>query len=334
MKKITFLFIFIFSTILSFSCTTFIINVNGNLVFGRNLDWVSDNGLVIVNQRDVKKTSLVFPPEKPIEWVSKYGSITFNQFGKEFPFGGINEKGLVVEIMLAPADYPNFDNRKSINELQWVQYQLDNCKTIDEIIKSDKFLRISEIAEDLHFLICDSSGNAAAIEFKDGKMLVYRDDNLPYPVLENDTYYWSLSNLKNNIDCRFATTIEMIENYKKSNQNIIDYSFEILDKVALNKMWSIVYDIKNMQIYFKTISNPNIQIIDVLKFDFSCSNKTKMYDLFNRKKGNITNSFVKFSSFKNYNKLKNAIKTNEIQIPKIVVYKFYNYHKKCKCVKN
>jgi choloylglycine hydrolase len=26
-------------------------------------------------------------------WTSRYGSITFNQYGREFPSGGINEKG-------------------------------------------------------------------------------------------------------------------------------------------------------------------------------------------------------------------------------------------------
>ena len=48
----------------------------------------------------------MFPPEKPIEWISKYGSISFNQFGAEFPYGGINEEGLVVEIMTSRAEYP------------------------------------------------------------------------------------------------------------------------------------------------------------------------------------------------------------------------------------
>ena len=33
------------------------------------------------------------------QWQSKYASVTFNQYGVELPTGGINEKGLVVEIM-------------------------------------------------------------------------------------------------------------------------------------------------------------------------------------------------------------------------------------------
>ena len=105
MRKIIVIFL-LFPSIVGFCCTTFVIKSENNLVFGRNLDWISENGLVVVNQRNQRKQSIVFPPSKPVTWTSKYGSITFNQFGKEFPFGGINEKGLVIEVMLAPAQYP------------------------------------------------------------------------------------------------------------------------------------------------------------------------------------------------------------------------------------
>ena len=81
-----------------------------------------------------------------ISWVSKYGSITFNQYGKEFPTGGMNEKGLVVELMwLDETRYPEPDQRGVLNVLQWIQYQLDNSQTIDEVIASDKKIRIAVI---------------------------------------------------------------------------------------------------------------------------------------------------------------------------------------------
>ena len=118
MKRASLLLLLLISSTITFGCTTFVLKTNNGLVFGRNLDWVSDNGVIVENKRNVTKTSLVFSPEKPIQWTSKYGSISFNQFGKEFPFGGINEKGLVVEIMLANAAYPLADERPAVNELQ------------------------------------------------------------------------------------------------------------------------------------------------------------------------------------------------------------------------
>ena len=112
---------------------------NGKMVFGRNYDWMADEGMVCTNQRGLTKTSMKMPDGNTISWVSRYGSITFNQYGKEFPTGGMNEKGLVVELMwLDGTIYPQPDERPSIGVLQWIQYQLDNHASIEEVIKSDQ----------------------------------------------------------------------------------------------------------------------------------------------------------------------------------------------------
>ena len=81
----------------------------------------------MVNPRNLEKVALVITSEKPVKWVSKFGSITFNQMGREVPFGGINESGLVVEHMaLDEVVFPSKDNRYVIRAFQWIQFQLDN----------------------------------------------------------------------------------------------------------------------------------------------------------------------------------------------------------------
>ena len=68
--------------------------------------------MVCTNLKGLYKTSLKTGNANTISWVSKYGSITFNQYGKEFPTGGMNETGLVVELMWAAgSQYPKPDNR-------------------------------------------------------------------------------------------------------------------------------------------------------------------------------------------------------------------------------
>src|SRR4030095_11910119 len=100
------------------ACTTFFINKNGQLVFGRNYDWLSDVSLVCKKDAGPPKTNFSYPNAGSITWVSKYGSLTFNQYGKEFPTGGMNEKGLVVELMwLDGTKYPAADQRPSVNTL-------------------------------------------------------------------------------------------------------------------------------------------------------------------------------------------------------------------------
>ena len=148
------------------ACTTFFINKNGQLVFGRNYDWITNGGMVCTNLKGLHKTSAKVNDGQTTSWTSKYGSITFNQYGKEFPTGGMNEMGLVVELMWADGtQYPKADNRASLGALQWIQYQLDNHATIDEVIESDKNIRISQNNPPLHYLIADASGNAATCAF-------------------------------------------------------------------------------------------------------------------------------------------------------------------------
>jgi penicillin V acylase-like amidase (Ntn superfamily) len=129
------LLLFFFSVQQGLPCSTFVLRSGKSFVLGHNLDFYTGMGFVVVNKRNVNKIALLYPGEMPVKWVSKYGSITFNQLGKEFPFGGMNEKGLVVEQMwLEESKYPLADKRPALMELQWIQYQLDNCSTVDEIM--------------------------------------------------------------------------------------------------------------------------------------------------------------------------------------------------------
>ena len=106
------------------ACTTF---CAGGL-FGRNYDFEIGYGHVIVNKRGVSKTSQT---DKPASWTSRFGSITFNQFGRDSATGGMNEKGLVVELMwLDGTRYPAADARSEVGTLEWIQYQLDTASNV------------------------------------------------------------------------------------------------------------------------------------------------------------------------------------------------------------
>ena len=72
-------------------CTTFCLVGKGEVLFGRNYDWIIGDGLVMINKRGVVKTATVVESNNVAKWVSKYGSVTFNQYGRENPAGGMNE---------------------------------------------------------------------------------------------------------------------------------------------------------------------------------------------------------------------------------------------------
>lgn len=302
--QVTALVIFTFQTI--YPCTTFVLHQNNRLMFGRNLDWLTGTGLVMVNPRNLEKVALVDPSEKPVTWTSKFGSITFNQVGRDLPYGGMNETGLVVENMtLDKTVYPSKDNRYAIDACQWIQFQLDNYSTIEEVMSSDTLLRIVDATSKFHFLVCDRSGRTAAIEFVNGTMVCHSGKDLPVQVLANSTYEESMSCYNNNGDTKsnlslynFCTAAYKTGHLEPvTEDSTVDVAFHILHSVSqgLGTKWSIVYDITRMKIYFKVFETPTIvgqqkiflkppgaaltKIVDFKGLDFSCSGATKVLDL-------------------------------------------------------
>ncbi|HVG42407.1 MAG TPA: linear amide C-N hydrolase, partial [Chitinophagaceae bacterium] len=269
------------------ACTTFFLEKNGHMVFGKNYDWMSGTGSINTNLRGLAKSSLPLDGGDILHWTSKYGSVTFNQYGKEFPNGGMNETGLVIELMwLSESEYPAKDNRPGLSVLQWIQYQLDNNSTVDEVVATDKLVRIVSTGTPQHYLVADSKGGVATIEILNGKMVVHKGGDLPYPVLANSTYeasekaYKNKESKNNSLD-RFAQACTMVQQYQSANVNkpLVDYSFEVLNKVSQRGFtkWSIVYDISNKKVYFKTSSHPLQKSFSIANFGYACSTQPVMY---------------------------------------------------------
>lgn len=278
------------------------------MIFGRNYDWVTGAGMVCTNLRGLSKTSMKAAEGATISWISQYGSITFNQYGKEFPTGGMNEKGLVVELMwLDETKYPKPDDRPAVDVLQWVQYQLDNCATIDDVVATDKKIRIAAVGNTpLHYLVADAKGNAATIEFLDGKMVPHKGNDLSLPVLTNSVYDESVklynnssANGNNSLD-RFTTACNMFKEFKNSPADypITDYAFNMLAEVAQGDFtkWSIVYDITNKTIQFKTNRFREIKKVSFSSFDLACTATAKVWDMNQKAIGDVDSKFEKFST--------------------------------------
>ncbi len=306
MKKLLLLFTILSCYLYGHACTTFLLQKDGRLIFGRNYDWITGAGIVHTNQRGLFKTASE-NKQNPMSWVSLFGSITFNQYGKEFPTGGMNEHGLVVELMwLDGTKYPAPDERPAVGVLQWIQYQLDMQATVEDIINSDKKIRIANQETPLHFLIADAKGNAAAIEFLNGNMIVHKGDQLPYAVLTNDNYTKSVTAAEqalatgnmpgNNSLDRFVTTCKMVTELKTGNTALPlhEYAFSILDKVAQGDFtkWSIVYDISNKSVYFKTSEFPGIKTFSLAAFNFACTTTPRMFDINQAAVGDISKAFT------------------------------------------
>ncbi|HEX6789683.1 MAG TPA: linear amide C-N hydrolase [Candidatus Krumholzibacteria bacterium] len=282
------------------ACTTFCYADGGTLVFGRNYDWMVGDGLVMVNKRGVTKRALT-ADAAAAQWTSKYGSLTFNQYGREFPTGGMNEKGLVVELMwLDDTRYPDPDTRGALPTLQWIQYQLDNAATVGEVIASDRAVRISSAGSaKIHFLVADAAGGVAAIEFLDGRLVAHRGGELPYPVLTNDTYDRSVRFARSAGARSGKSSTESLDRFARaasyrpdatSPALAVRNAFATLDDVAQgdHTKWSIVYDIGAKRVYFRTHAARKVRWIDVASLGFACHRGASMLDINAALGGDVT----------------------------------------------
>ncbi|HEY7216086.1 MAG TPA: hypothetical protein VIC28_15795 [Thermoanaerobaculia bacterium] len=274
------------------ACTTFCLKRGPRAVFGKNYDWSVGDGLVMVNKRGVAKAAALPPQEKPAAWVSRYGSVTFNQYGREFPNGGMNEAGLAVELMwLDETVYPAADGRPALGCLEWIQYQLDNYATAAEVARNAGRLRVSSDAK-VHYLACDRSGGCASVEFIGGRPVVHTGASLPARALTNHTYEDSLrfrertrgdAKARQGMGSlqRFARASARVEDYSARGGDPVRYAFDTLDNVAQGDYtrWSIVYDLSAGRVYWRTRENRRVRSVSLNAFDFSCTVPVKLLDI-------------------------------------------------------
>lgn len=312
-----------FSGKASYACSAFSFTKNSVVVMGKSYDWSTNIGVLMTNPKGKKKLAYPTGVGEPFSWVSKYGSITFNQIAQNLPNGGLNEKGLAIEVLwLNDTEYCSRDNGKTLNELQWVQYQLDNCASVDEVIETNKDLYIVPIFAKLHFYVADKSGNAAVIEYINGEFKVYTKKNLPFKGITNDTYeasanyFKNIANFKNkrhNASVnRFSRVVENIKKYENesNDSSTVDLAFDVLDKVWVRNWtkWNIVYDLTNLKIHFKTNDYIDIKTVDFNAHDFSENASVKILNINNILKNDVTNKFENFTKDANLALLKNSVR--------------------------
>lgn len=306
------------------ACTTFLLKKDSNILVAKSYDWVAEDGLVVVNKRDVAKQAMV--ASQPLFWISRYGSIVFTQAGRELPMGGMNEKGLVVELMwLDGAAYPPADHRPAVNELQWIQYQLDTACCVDDVVASERILRISSVSNALlHFLVVDQKGDCVIIEFINGEMVVHRDSEIVTPVLTNDTYKESILFLKRHKGFggelvavndgrslnRFVTVATHLQQFSLQDtaadqqtafailKNVVNFE-DVHERISddnffeLNRsQWNIVYDIPNRKIAFLTANHQKVRTIHLDAFQFEGNTPVEVLDMQAKLSGDVQDHFV------------------------------------------
>jgi choloylglycine hydrolase len=314
-------------------CTIFSLYPSNNQHWiGRTFDWTYGHGLIFTNKRNVTKQGLrLLPTDVSGSWTSKYGSVTFNQFGQEFPVGGMNEAGVVIDSLeLKSSIFPESDSRNSLNELQFVQYILDNFSTIDSIMLELKNIRLSPVGAKLHYFVCDIK-KCMTIEFINGQLITHQVPNLPISSLANNTYEEHLIYSQDFIT--FGGTKPVVMDSKESQDRFVRSSYNakfisqyedptqaifnfLADVGTKNNRWQIIYNQDEKTITFRTTAKISLQRkIDLTKFDFNCQQVNQYFDLDSESEGPINSEFKIYDPEISYSIIKKSVEMQKLPLP-------------------
>lgn len=247
-------------------------------LLAKNHDSKSGHGMLVLNLAGQQKTAYGFHTGKKASWTSIYGSITINQLGKEFPIGGINEAGLVVEhLYLGTSEYPIID-APSLSELEWIQYQLDNFGSVAEVASNVKRLRIRPL-ETVHFMVADPCGNSIIIDFVGGEAQVF-PNNGNFQVMTQSPFQLAHAYHLENKEKIARSGNRALDNYTllmghlgSSPEVDVNLCFDLLDISSTKNgpqktQWNILYDLNDGCIFIKTTSISQVRRVCLSDFDF------------------------------------------------------------------
>jgi len=321
-----------------FACSAFQLSDSDHLV-GKSYDWHQSHGMVFTNSRKMKKTAfLLDSSDKAEEWTAQYGSLTFSQHGKDFPLGGMNEKGLVVEILwLNETQYPLSDTRPTVNELQWIAYQLDNFSTVKQVIADVSKRRISPVMANVHYLVCDTTPECTVVEFIKRKEQAPAGSTLKAKVITNASYARSVDYLKafkgfggikeiptdSSSLSRFASLAMQLT--VPMGKTAMEHALTLLEAVEQSNysVWNIIYNPTKQAVSFRATGEDekSIRSVDLSKVDLSCkTNKLGNYvDFQTTSTGDLTASLLAYDSKENKALAEKGMALLESKLPKAVV---------------
>jgi choloylglycine hydrolase len=275
------------------ACSTFLLERGDTLLVGHNLDeYIPMPGLLVVNPRGTAKHGLAWggfinpliPARPGLAWTSRYGSITYSAYGREFPDGGLNEAGLYVgEMTYWFTEYPKGKDLIRLYHNQWVQYLLDNFSSVGQVLAE-----LKRVVPDGHcrwqFFVADSSGVAAAITFVKGQAVVNTGGTLPVKVLCNRRYAREMDTLRlyrgfggdravdfsdTTDDRRFVRAAKLLRDQDRQKP-AAEYAFEVLRRLDWgNNRWSLVFDLRGLRVWFNTDQDRQVRSLELGSCDLS-----------------------------------------------------------------
>ena len=271
------------------------------------------------------------PGAVPYEWTSRWGSVTFDMYtdipglGKlNAPGCGLNEAGFyAAALFVSHPEYPGPGGKPALRCAEVVRVLLDTCSTVPEALARLEEFGVTELVVGgvefrLHWFLADREGNSAIVEFppeKHGVMAVHFPPL--YKTMTNDYYdtsYAALSqyvtfggdkpipgdDAKRTSDVRFVRNTFFSRQIIESGNVTQDDGFDLMGKVAQTEgnegsqshtVWTIVYDLKRLNLAWTAVRNSARRTIDLRLLDFERSPEMYSMDIQSSGEGDVTPAF-------------------------------------------
>ncbi|GLZ06970.1 hypothetical protein Acsp03_44360 [Actinomadura sp. NBRC 104412] len=230
----------------SFACSLFVATrgPRGPL-FGRNFDWAPNAAMLVTNRpprgpTSVSLVDLSYVAVTPQEAMRARNDPAVQRKllqAVKLPFDGLNEHGLAIGFAQVPAAQPpRVPNRPTVGSARIQRLVLDQARTVDQAIAIFGRYNVEFPPDEpaLHYLLADATGQAAAIEFVNGRMHVIRD--APHAITN-----FVLTGTTDRKDLRYRTIAS-----KQTNKGSLNptQAMDLLSEVAQrHTRWSAVYEL-------------------------------------------------------------------------------------------
>ena len=241
------------------ACTCFTALNSTEPIYGRNFDWRDNGALFLYTEpsygfASVSTVNLGILGLDPFFNLNNPSTQERLLLSPNYLMDGMNEKGLVVGIMaIDRASRTHNSSQVTISSLDIVRLALEFASTVEETLVLWENYNIQFDSVPIHYLIADSDGNSAIVEWIDGDRYVYPNKN-KWQVSTNFIFADGISSC-----WRYETATSMLENYWGTLT--MEKSMGILESCSQDDWtrWSTVYNMKTLEVLISV--NQNYQTI-------------------------------------------------------------------------
>ncbi|MCM0756055.1 DUF3089 domain-containing protein [Desulfovibrio aminophilus] len=293
--------LFVLSDGAALACSEIFIHKGGAaLVSARTFDFTINEGFARFSPPGIARKALHAPDGVPLAWTSSRANVTFNVVlpgsagAQAFAAGvdGLNDAGLKVgTYFLESSRFPPAGSAPVLDVASLLQYLLDTQDSVEAALadlRSGRYRVGPNPSRDLeirlHLFLHDAGGDSAVVEFLDGDVTITRAPRVP--VLTNDVYAASLKRLSRydgfGGDRPIPGSGESLDRFVRgafhwkhlpdqdSAEQAVRSGFAAIQVLSVPPIfpdgctrWTIVTDLANRRIAFRTLDNPTIATLDL-----------------------------------------------------------------------